>query len=87
MVSSVMPARSCEDLCVWSRAQQQHASSKRLHAFVSARVLDPRRFEMEDLHVNECMPQLIGISESYILMYKRKSAVAKVQAPANMAME
>jgi U4/U6.U5 tri-snRNP-associated protein 2 len=29
-------------------------------------------FEIEDLHVKETMPQLIGLSESYILIYQRK---------------
>ena len=30
-------------------------------------------FEMHDLHVTETMPQLVGLSESYILIYERKS--------------
>lgn len=29
-------------------------------------------FELQDLHVTETMPQLIGLSESYILVYERK---------------
>ena len=31
------------------------------------------RFELQDLHVTETMPQLIGLSEAYILIYERKS--------------
>ena len=29
-------------------------------------------YEMQDLHVGETMPQLIGVSESYMLIYRRK---------------
>jgi U4/U6.U5 tri-snRNP-associated protein 2 len=29
-------------------------------------------YEMQDLHVQETMPQLIGLSESYILIFQRK---------------
>ena len=29
-------------------------------------------FEIQDLHVSETMPQLIGLSESYILIYEKK---------------
>jgi U4/U6.U5 tri-snRNP-associated protein 2 len=29
-------------------------------------------FELQDLHVSETMPQLIGLSESYMLIYERK---------------
>lgn len=32
-------------------------------------------FELQDLHVTETMPQLIGLSESYILMYERKALI------------
>jgi hypothetical protein len=31
-------------------------------------------YEMQDLHVQETMPQLIGVSESYVLIFERKSA-------------
>ncbi|RHY28914.1 hypothetical protein DYB32_005598 [Aphanomyces invadans] len=31
-------------------------------------------YEIQDLHVQETMPQLIGISESYVLIYERKDA-------------
>jgi U4/U6.U5 tri-snRNP-associated protein 2 len=31
-------------------------------------------YEMQDLHVQEIMPQLIGVSESYVLIFERKSA-------------
>ena len=29
-------------------------------------------YEMQDLHVQETMPQLIGLSESYVLIFERK---------------
>jgi U4/U6.U5 tri-snRNP-associated protein 2 len=29
-------------------------------------------FELQDLHVTETVPQLIGLSESYVLIYERK---------------
>jgi U4/U6.U5 tri-snRNP-associated protein 2 len=31
-------------------------------------------YEIQDLHVQEIMPQLIGVSESYLLIFERKSA-------------
>lgn len=31
-------------------------------------------YEIQDLHVKETMPQLIGVSESYVLIFERKSA-------------
>merc|ERR1711871_270987 len=31
-------------------------------------------FELQDLHVSETMPQLISISESYMLIYEKKTA-------------
>lgn len=31
-------------------------------------------YEMQDLHVQEIMPQLIGVSESYVLIFERKAA-------------
>ncbi|VEU34691.1 unnamed protein product [Pseudo-nitzschia multistriata] len=31
-------------------------------------------FETQDLHVEETMPQLIGVSESYLLIFERKAA-------------
>ena len=31
-------------------------------------------FETQDLHVEETMPQLIGVSESYLLIFERKSS-------------
>lgn len=31
-------------------------------------------FETQDLHIEETMPQLIGVSESYLLIFERKSA-------------
>ena len=30
-------------------------------------------YEIQDLHVQETMPQLIGVSESYVLIFQRKS--------------
>ena len=29
-------------------------------------------YEMQDLHVQETMPQLIGLSESYVLIFEKK---------------
>lgn len=29
-------------------------------------------YEIQDLHVQETMPQLIGVSESYVLIFERK---------------
>lgn len=29
-------------------------------------------YEIQDLHVQETMPQLIGVSESYMMVYERK---------------
>ena len=29
-------------------------------------------YEIQDLHVRETMPQLIGLSESYVLIYEKK---------------
>lgn len=31
-------------------------------------------YEIQDLHVQEIMPQQIGLSESYLLIFERKSA-------------
>ena len=31
-------------------------------------------YEIQDLHVQEIMPQQIGISESYLLMFERKKS-------------
>lgn len=31
-------------------------------------------YEIQDLHVQEIMPQQIGLSESYVLIFERKSA-------------
>ena len=36
-------------------------------------------YEMQDLHVQEIMPQQIGLSESYLLIFERKSVKAKKQ--------
>mmetsp|Transcript_28280 Transcript_28280/g.27113 ORF Transcript_28280/g.27113 Transcript_28280/m.27113 type:complete len:627 (+) Transcript_28280:162-2042(+) len=33
-------------------------------------------FELQDLHVTETMPQLIGLSEAYILIYERKGTAS-----------
>jgi U4/U6.U5 tri-snRNP-associated protein 2 len=33
-------------------------------------------YEIQDLHVQETMPQLIGLSESYIMVYSRKSSTS-----------
>ena len=37
--------------------------------------LHKKRYEVQDLHVQETMPQLIGLSESYIIIYERKRGV------------
>jgi len=34
-------------------------------------------YEIQDLHVQEVMPQQIGLSESYLLIFERKSAQQK----------
>ena len=34
-------------------------------------------YEMQDLEVTETMPQLIGVSESYLLIFERKGAAVK----------
>jgi U4/U6.U5 tri-snRNP-associated protein 2 len=31
-------------------------------------------YEVQDLHVQETMPQLIGLSESYIMIYRLKDS-------------
>lgn len=31
-------------------------------------------YEMQDLHVQEILPQLIGLSESYMMIYERQDA-------------
>jgi len=31
-------------------------------------------YDMQDLHVAEIMPQLIGVSESYVLIFEKKGA-------------
>jgi U4/U6.U5 tri-snRNP-associated protein 2 len=41
-------------------------------------------YEIQDLHVTETMPQMIGLSESYLLVYQRKGASA-AQVPIQMA--
>jgi hypothetical protein len=33
---------------------------------------DRDRYEMQDLHVEETLPQLIGLSESYMMVYERQ---------------
>ena len=33
-------------------------------------------YEIQDLHVQEIMPQQIGISESYLLIFERKKATS-----------
>ena len=34
-------------------------------------------YEMQDLHVQETMPQLIGLSESYVLIFARKEVALR----------
>jgi U4/U6.U5 tri-snRNP-associated protein 2 len=50
-------------------AQKVPDGSYRVHTKSTA---TSQWFEIEDLHVKETMPQLIGLSESYILIYQRK---------------
>lgn len=38
-------------------------------------------YEIQDLHVQETMPQLIGVSESYVLIFQRKSEQMKNGIP------
>jgi U4/U6.U5 tri-snRNP-associated protein 2 len=38
-------------------------------------------YEIQDLHVQEVMPQLIGLSESSLLIFERKSASTLSYAP------
>eukprot|EP00602_Paraphysomonas_sp_CaronLab_P000725 CAMPEP_0185027716 /NCGR_PEP_ID=MMETSP1103-20130426/12934_1 /TAXON_ID=36769 /ORGANISM="Paraphysomonas bandaiensis, Strain Caron Lab Isolate" /LENGTH=339 /DNA_ID=CAMNT_0027561823 /DNA_START=877 /DNA_END=1896 /DNA_ORIENTATION=- len=44
-------------------------------------------FELQDLHVMETMPQLIGLSESYMLIYEKKPTTAAVISSAAEASE
>lgn len=37
-------------------------------------------YEIQDLHVQETMPQLVGLSESYLLVYERKSSATATAA-------
>jgi hypothetical protein len=37
-------------------------------------------FELQDLHVTETMPQLIALSESYLLVYERKDQQQQSQS-------
>jgi len=37
-------------------------------------------YEIQDLHVQETMPQLVGLSESYLLVYERKNQSAATAA-------
>ena len=39
-------------------------------------------YEIQDLHVQETMPQLIGLSESNIMIYERKKPAARAAADA-----
>ena len=41
------------------------------HAHVQSRATG-QWYEMQDLHVQETMPQLISLSESYMMIYRRK---------------
>jgi U4/U6.U5 tri-snRNP-associated protein 2 len=38
-------------------------------------------YEIQDLHVTEVMPQQIGISESYVLIFERKSSAQQYHHP------
>jgi U4/U6.U5 tri-snRNP-associated protein 2 len=39
-------------------------------------------YEIQDLHVQETMPQLVGLSESYMLIYERQKTVKESAAEA-----
>ena len=40
------------------------------HCLVCDGQANDQWYEMQDLHVQETMPQLIGLSESYIMVYR-----------------
>lgn len=42
-------------------------------------------YEIQDLHVQETLPQLITLSESCILIYEKKSVVANHRAKMGFA--
>ncbi len=42
-------------------------------------------YEIQDLAVRETMPQLISVSESYLLIFERKGAAAVAVAPKKSA--
>ncbi len=49
-----------------------HGGSYRVHINNRA---DDQWYEVQDLHVQEVMPQVIGLSESYMMVYERKKDV------------
>ena len=42
-------------------------------------------YEVQDLHVEETLPQLVGVSESYMLVYERQKAPSTAAAAATAA--
>ena len=42
-------------------------------------------YEIQDLHVSETLPQMIGLSESYLLVYRRQTYVAPIAFAAAVA--
>lgn len=60
------------------QALRQADGSYRVHVLNKA---TQQWYEIQDLHVTETMPQAIGLSESYLLVYQRKGAGAPAAAP------
>jgi U4/U6.U5 tri-snRNP-associated protein 2 len=44
-------------------------------------------YEIQDLHVQETMPQLIGLSESYMLIYERQKPAKEVASSSAAALQ
>jgi hypothetical protein len=44
-------------------------------------------YDIQDLHVEETLPQLVGVSESYMLIYERHEQQKSAAAAANTAAE
>jgi hypothetical protein len=59
------------DSCCVCMCTVQQGGSYRVH--IQNRASD-QWYEVQDLHVQETMPQLIGLSESYIMIYRLKDS-------------
>ena len=44
-------------------------------------------YEIQDLHVQETMPQLVGLSESYLLIYERQKPAKESAAESAAALQ